>query len=519
MHPTIATSARGPGTSLGPLAPSVADVLGDLDRARAVERVWAGDHTLWAGDPGEITNRLGWLTVAGEMGVQAAAIEAFAVSVAADGVDDVVLLGMGGSSLGAEVLAATLGGRAGYPRLTILDTTDPVEIAAVEAALDLGHTLFVVASKSGTTLETVSQLAYFRDRAPDGARFVCITDPGSLLAATAREGGFRRLFENPPEIGGRYSALSYFGLVPAALAGVDVAALLDSAVAMQRACGAGPAADHPGAWLGAVMGAAVRAGRDKLTLVLPDEMASLGAWIEQLIAESTGKDGTGILPVAGEALAAPEAYGDDRLFVALGEHDGLEAIAEAGHPVVTLPYVGPGQLGGECYRWEFATAVASHLLGIHPFDQPNVQQAKDATARILGGAHVEASTPPAREVLATVAAGDYIALLAFVPRTDGHAAALDAARQRLRERYRGAVTVGFGPRFLHSTGQLHKGGAANGVFIQVVGEDREDLAIPGAPYTFGQLKQAQALGDLDSLRALGRRVARIAPGDLERLGA
>ena len=518
---TIGDSRAQRGGSLGPLDAPVTNAVAALAAGDVTGRLWGRDHTLWADDPTEIGDRLGWLTVGEDMTEQVEDLEAFAASAAADGIAHVVLLGMGGSSLAPEVLATSFERPSelhGRPELIVLDTTDPAEIAAVEARIDLARTLFVVASKSGTTLETLSHLAYFWERVGDGAHFVCITDPGTPLAATARARGFRRVFANPPEIGGRYSALSHFGLVPAALVGVDLAALLDSAVEMQHAChSCVPAADNPGAWLGAALGAAAQAGRDKCTLVLPEGVAAFGGWVEQLIAESTGKRGTGIVPVVGEPLDPPAVYGDDRLFVALGDHEGLEALQRAAHPVVTLPFAGPAQLGGEFFRWEFATAVAGHVLGIHPFDQPNVQQAKDATARILDGVAVDASTPPLDELLASVGEGDYISLQAFLPRTEAYATALQAARLRLRDRYRVATTVGFGPRFLHSTGQLHKGGAPNGVFIQITGEDRDDLAIPGAPYSFGQLKQAQALGDLDALRSLGRRVARATIEDLERL--
>ena len=520
----------GPGTRLGALAPAVEAALGELDGGRAVGRLWARDHTLWADAPDEIADRLGWLTVAGDMLPRVPGLEAFAAEAAAEGVRDVVLLGMGGSSLAAGVFASIAGGPAGGgARLTVLDTTDPAAIAALRARLDLDRTLFVAASKSGTTIETVSHLAYCWGLAPDGARFAAVTDPGTPLAALARERGFRRLFENPPDVGGRYSALSYFGLAPAVLAGADAAAPLRGGLAMAEACRA-PAARNPGAWLGAAMGAAARAGRDKLTLVLPPALSPLGGWIEQLVAESTGKDGLGILPVEGEPIGPPEVYGGDRLFVAIGGGDrlapGLEALARAGHPVVALPFGGAdgeasagGRLGGECFRWEFATAVASCLLGVHPFDQPDVQRAKDATARILGGAAAEASTPPPEEALAGLVPGGYAALLAFLPPSPAHDEALAAARLRLRARFRAAVTVGYGPRFLHSTGQLHKGGAPNGVFVQIVGDDPEDVAIPGAGYGFARLKQAQALGDLDALRGLGRRVARIAPDGLAALGA
>ena len=504
--------------SLGGLAATVDERIAELARSDATHRIWSGDHTLWAKEPVEIADRLGWLTVIEAMAEQADDLTAFADGVRTDGIEHVALLGMGGSSLAPEVLYETFGREGDGLRLTVLDTTDPASIRALEAASPPERTLFVVASKSGTTLETLSQLAYFWDRVPDGRHFIAITDPGTPLEATARERGFRRVFVSPPDIGGRYSALSHFGLVPAALAGVDLHRLLDEAAEMQQAChSCVPTVSNPGAWLGALLGEAAKAGRDKLTLVLPEAIASFGTWVEQLIAESTGKEGRGILPVEGEPLGPPEVYGEDRLFVAIGDHAGLDALEAAGHPVVRLPYREPYQLGAEFFRWEFATAVAGHVLGIHPFDQPNVQQAKDATARILGGETVDEATPPLRELLASVQPGDYIAILAYLPRTAAHTAALQAVRMWLRDRYRVATTVGFGPRFLHSTGQLHKGGPPTGVFIQIVGDDPEDLAIPGQPYTFGQFKHAQALGDLASLRGQGRRVARVTLEEIEEL--
>ena len=282
-----------------------------------------------------------------------------------------------------------------------------------------------------------------------------------------------------------------------------------------------PARDNPGAWLGAVLGEAEAAGLDKLTLVLPEEIASLGSWIEQLLAESTGKEGRGILPVEGEALGPPESYGNDRLFVAIGEPAGtasaLDALQESGHPVIRLPHAPPEQLGAEFFRWEVATAVAGHVLGIHPFDQPNVQEAKDRTARVLAGEAVDLATPRAQEVLQTLSPGDYVAILAYVPRTSENDRWLQAVRAALRDRHRVATTVGYGPRFLHSTGQLHKGGPPGGVYLQLVGEDPVTLPIPGAAYDFGTLKQAQAAGDLAALRARGRRVARVSAEELEAL--
>jgi hypothetical protein len=368
-------------------------------------------------------------------------------------------------------------------------------------------------------VETLSQLAYFWDRIPDGDHFIAITDAGTPLEALGRERGFRRVFLNQPDIGGRYSALSHFGLVPAALIGADVGLLLSRAGEMQEACRPGAtAAENPGAWLGAVIGEAALAGRDKLTLFAPDELKALGTWVEQLIAESTGKLGRGILPVEGESLGDPGVYGDDRLFVAIGNHDGLDDLEAAGHPVVRLPYADRYQLSSEFFRWEYATAVAGHILGINPFDQPNVQEAKDATNKILAGATFDEGTGPVAELLDAVGPSDYIAILAYVPRNPENIAALQAARMRLRDRHRVATTVGFGPRFLHSTGQLHKGGPGTGVFIQIVGDDPVDLAIPGQEYTFGGLKHAQALGDLESLRAHKRRVARTTMAQMEEIG-
>ena len=505
-------------SSLGPLANAVDERLARFAREDVTHRLWSGDHTLWTDHDTEISDRLGWLAVVGAMEHEAEDLHTFAASVAADGITSVVLLGMGGSSLAPEVLGATFSATEHGLSLEVLDTTDPASIRALEERIDLDRTLFIAASKSGSTVETLSQLAYFAQQVTDPGRFVVITDPGSPLATLGTERGFRRVFLNPPDIGGRYSALSYFGLVPAALVGVDLLQLLDRAREMAQACHACvPPADNPGAWLGAVLGEAALAGRDKLTLIVPDEITTFGTWVEQLIAESTGKDGRGIVPVEGEAIGSPEAYGDDRLFVAIGEHGALEALEAAGHPVVRLPYVDRYQLGGEIFRWAFATAVAGHVLGIHPFDQPNVQEAKDATARVLDGAGVDAATPSAGAVLGTVTPGDYIAILAYVPRSPEWDARLQRVRLRLRGRHRVATTIGYGPRFLHSTGQLHKGGPDTGIFIQIVPDDGEDLSIPGRPYGFGELRRAQALGDLQALRAHGRRVARATVDELEEL--
>ena len=509
------------GGSLDGLTARVNERLASLLDQKVVRRIWARDHTVWKPQPDEIADRLGWLTVVDTMLEEAAELRRFAEKVAAEGYRTAVLLGMGGSSLAPEVLYRTFGTAPGALELTVLDSTDPASIQAVEERLDLQRTLFIVASKSGATIETLSHLAYFWEKAPEGRHFIAITDPGTPLQKLARERGFRRVFLNPADIGGRYSALSYFGLVPAALIGADVEELLDRAHEMLHACHSClPLSDSPGAWLGAVIGEGALAGRDKLTLVLPETLSALGQWIEQLIAESTGKEGKGVLPVEGEPLGPPEVYGDDRLFVAIGEHDGLAALERAGHPVVRLPYSDPLQLGGEFFRWQFATAVAGRVLGIQPFDQPNVQEAKDATARILAGsAPEEPTTDGLPALLEQVRPGDYIAIQAYLPRNAEIDSRLQAVRRTLRDRFHVATTVGYGPRFLHSTGQLHKGGPNSGLFVQIVGEDPLDLAIPGQPYTFGALKRAQALGDLESLRALGRRVARVTLDELEEVRA
>ncbi len=500
--------------SLAALAGPVEERLAALRREEVVRRLWMRDHTVWKADPTEISNRLGFLA-APEQSLEAAPdLAAFAREVAAEGCTDVVLMGMGGSSLAAGVLHAALGTAAGALKLHLPDTTDPEELLALEARLDLDRTLFIASSKSGGTIETSALLAYFWAKVADGSRFAAITDEGTTLDALAQERGFRRVFHGHPEIGGRYSALSVFGMAPAALIGADVGQLAMRAQEMFDACRRTIPSENPGALLGAVLGEAVLAGRDKLTLVLPDELRELGVWIEQMIAESLGKEGKGVVPIEGEPLAGPEVYGDDRIFVALGEHEGLDAIEAAGHPVVRLPYSDAAQLPAEFARWEIATAIAGHILGVQPFDQPNVQDAKDATARVLAAPAPPPQTPPLAEVLSSLQAGDYLALLAYLPRTPGHAGTLQNLRLRLRDRHGVATTVGFGPRYLHSTGQLHKGGPPSGVFVQIVRDEPVDAPVPGKPYTFAQLKAAQAQGDLEALLARGRRVARVTMEEL-----
>jgi transaldolase/glucose-6-phosphate isomerase len=482
-----------------------------------VGRIWGRDHTVWAPDPKEISDRLGWLGVAEAMRARAAELRSFAEACAAEGLRAALLAGMGGSSLAPEVFAASLGIAPGMLDLVVLDTTNPDQILAAERALDLDRTLFVISSKSGTTIETDSHLRYLWDMAPDPRRFVAVTDPGTPLEKLARERGFRAVFANPRDIGGRYSAMSYFGMVPAALIGAPLERLLDGAIEMASACRLkGPS--NPGLALGSSIGEAALAGRDKLTLVLPPAISSLGAWLEQLVAESTGKRGMGVVPVDGEPLGAVRAYSTDRLFASVGgagEKD-LDGLEEAGHPTVRLPQAGPEDLGREMFRWEFATAVVGAALGINPFDQPDVQSAKDATARALEDPSGSEPDPgDAAAVLDGVASPSYVAIQAYVPREAEHESRVQAARVRIRDRLRVATTVGFGPRFLHSTGQLHKGGPDGVVSIQVIEPPAEDLPIPGRALTFGRLLRAQADGDLAALRERGRRAVRVSLDGLD----
>ena len=494
--------------------------LAAFDQNDTIRRIWRKDFTVWRDDPAEITDRLGWLTVHEVMRERVPELEQFASNCAADGLTHAVLAGMGGSSLAPEVLRGAFGVAPAMLDLVVLDTTHPDQILAVERTLPIDRTLFVIASKSGTTTETLSHFAYFWEKVPDGSRFVAITDPGTPLERLASERGFRRAFLNPPDIGGRYSALSYFGLVPGALIGTDLDRLLDMAIAMAHACVSdAPARNNPGARIGAVIGEAALAGRDKLTLVLDQHVRTFGYWVEQLIAESTGKAGKGIVPVEGEDVGEPALYGADRLFVGIGADNVdkvLTPLRDAGQPVVHLWLDDAIELGREIFRWEFATAVAGAVLGLQPFDQPNVQEAKDATKKLLAQGEVP---DPGRDdidsLLQRVRPGDYLAIQAYLPRDPNTERRLHRARLRLRDRLKVATTVGFGPRFLHSTGQLHKGGPNIGVFVQVVEPSDEDVPIPGQPYSFGSLIAAQALGDLQSLRSHGRRVARVGLADLE----
>ncbi len=500
---------------LGPISEAVAAVLDDLRERDAVRRLWERDHTLWQDDPTEVADRLGWLDVAGAMATQDERLRTFADALVADGIEHVVVMGMGGSSLFPEVLARSFPPQAGRPGLRVLDTTDPAPLLRIFTECPPESTLFIASSKSGGTIETLSHLDTVLEHGGETGHVAVVTDPDSALAERATAERFRALFENPSDIGGRYSALSFFGLVPAAAAGLDVATLLASASAATPALQDPDPARNAGLRLAAAMAGGVRVGRDKLTLVIDGEIETTGLWLEQLLAESTGKHGTGVIPIAGERLGPPEVYGDDRLFVGIGEHHGLDRLAEAGHPVVELPSRGPDGLGELVLTWEVATALCGAALGINPFDQPNVAEAKAATNEVLERGVGDIATTPLDDLLAQVGPGDYVAIQAYVDPEAGAVDLLEDARTAIRDRYRVATTVGLGPRFLHSTGQLHKGGPPSGVFIQVVGDDPVDVPIPGKPFGFSTLKHAQAEGDLTTLQAHGLRAGRVTLDDLE----
>lgn len=525
------------------------------DAETVAMRIWRRDPELWK--PGDaaaaavIRNRLGWLDVTETMAGRVAELAGLGSEIGEAGWTDCVLMGMGGSSLCPEVLRTSFGSAPGQPVLHVLDTTDPVAIAELTRALDARHTGFIVSSKSGKTLETLSHFAHFWKFVTDagitepGRHFISVSDPGSSLTQTGQERSFRRVFQNPEDIGGRYSALSYFGLVPAAVMGIDITALLERAHAMRWLCAPRVPGDlNPGLVLGTVFGMLHDRGRDKVTILAPDRIAAYSLWAEQLIAESTGKEGKGIIPIGSEPIGDPSVYGDDRLFVALRLGDdavfdpAVDALRQAGLPVITFELSDLLDLGAEFFRWEFATAVAGAALHIDAFDEPNVQESKDNTNSVLARYEKEGALPqdrPAasgdgitvfgnvsgspgdalRQHLDTARHGDYVALMAYLTPNAANEAAVQRLRTQIRNHHRIATTFGFGPRFLHSTGQLHKGGPNTGVYIQITADDREDVAIPEQPFTFSVLKAAQAAGDWESLRNHGRRVIRIhISGDL-----
>src|SRR5438552_172587 len=528
--------------SLGRLQPAVDAQLSKLQKDDAPRRLWAKDSTLWSADPNkrqEIHDRLGWLDVADKMLEKAS--EFGELDLLGRSLSDVVLLGMGGSSLCPDVLRNTFGAVKGHPRLHVLDTTDPATILGVRSKIRIADSMFIVASKSGETTETLSHFAYFWDQVhhgssprrgegKGGAQFAAITDPGTSLEKLAKEHGFRWIFPNPPDIGGRYSALSYFGMVPGALTGVDVPEMLERAVEMEHSCADSVHVEsNPGVWLGGVMGLLATQGRNKVTLIASPKVSTFGYWVEQLIAERTGKEGKGIVPIEGEPVGKPSVYGDDRLFVYIRmdadpPNRAVQALEKAGHPVITLTMRDKLDLGGEFFRWEVATALAGAVLGIDAFDQPNVQESKDHTKKVPATFKTRGKLPSAETVSAAKAKagiasllkqakrGAYFAVMSYTARTASSEAAIAAIRTAVRDKTKIATTAGYGPRFLHSTGQLHKGGPKTGLFLQVVQDDVRDVPIPGQPYSFSVLKQAQSLGDMQSLTSRRLPVLRVTLG-------
>ena len=539
------------------LAHAVSATLEDWTREGKPARLWSGDAALWTGsDEGRW---LGWLSLT-DGPERSPHLGELAREVRREGLSHLLLLGMGGSSLFPEVLAATFGKQQGYPELYVLDSTDPGQIHRFESAIDLSRTLFIVSSKSGGTLEPNILKEYFFERVKQvlggpeaGRRFVAITDPGSKLQEVAAKDGFRSIFLGEPAVGGRYSALSNFGRVPAALMGLDVAEFIRRTRPMVEACAAQvPAARNPGVVLGVILATLAKTGRDKLTLITSPEISGMGAWLEQLLAESTGKDGKGLIPVEGESVGPPGVYGEDRLFLHLRldstrdreQEQAVRNLKRSGRPLVRISMADRYDLGQEVFRWEMATAVAGSILGINPFDQPDVEASKTATRDLTCRVEREGSFPREtaffsqggvslfadeenRRLLAkaagpdptlasilkahlgSLAGGDYFAILAYLEMSPLHQGLLQRLRHLVRDRLGVATCLGFGPRFLHSTGQAYKGGPNSGVFLQVTGEDPLDLPVPGRKITFGAVKAAQALGDFQVLSQRGRRALRV----------
>jgi len=555
---SLGTAINRQSTSLGPDAEqAVKDRLEEWRRSGNVRRMWRPDATLWTG--ADEAKWLGWLDVAAEELDDFDRLQELASDVRKAKFTHAVLLGMGGSSLGAEVFARTFGAQPGFPQLLVLDSTDPVQIKSIEDAIDLRSTLFIVSSKSGTTLEPNILKDYFFARAAavldEGkapSHFVALTDPGSKLADLAATEDFRKTCMGKPDIGGRYSVLSDFGLTPAVIMGVDIKTLLTSTLKMARSCGADvPPAANPGVTLGIILGLMAAKGRDKLTIIASPGISDFGAWLEQLIAESTGKQGKGIIPVDGEPLASPELYGTDRLFAYLrldgdanaGLDDGVSKLEQAGQPVVRIAVPNRAGIGQEFFRWEIATAVAGAILGINPFDQPDVEASKIKTRDLMAVYEAHGSLPPETPLLeesgikifadekngkilkqagdgtalvsslkahlARAHDGDYCALLAYVARNDAHHAALQEIRTAIRNRKKLATCVGFGPRFLHSTGQAYKGGPNSGIFLQITADHGVDIPVPGRNYSFGAVIDATARGDFEVLNERGRRAIRV----------
>jgi transaldolase/glucose-6-phosphate isomerase len=535
------------------LAVAVAASLDDWKKNNKVVRLWQKDASLWSNT--DENNWLGWLTITEDQLAHIDVLQQMAAEVKKARFKHALLLGMGGSSLCPEVLRMTFGKIKGFPELHVLDSTDPAQIRAIEAKVDLKSTVCIVSSKSGSTLEPNIYKQYFFDRVRSkvgekevGNRFIAITDPGSKMQQVAEADKFRRIFMGVPSIGGRYSALSNFGMVPGAIMGLNVSKFLKITEEMVTACGASSAADvNPGVILGTILGVAANHGRDKLTIVTSPGIFDLGAWLEQLIAESTGKIGKGIIPVDRERLAKPAAYGNDRVFAYLrlaskpnkAQDAAVAALEKAGHPVVRITLPNVATLGQEFFRWEIATAVAGSIIGINAFNQPDVEASKIETKKLTTQYEATGSLPP--EVpffedkgiklfadeknvaavhgpkladvltahLSRLGAGDYFAVLGYIPMNAANEKALQGIRHALRDKKKVATVLGFGPRFLHSTGQAYKGGPNSGVFLQITCDDAKDLPVPGQKYTFGIVKAAQARGDFAVLSERGRRALRV----------
>jgi glucose-6-phosphate isomerase/transaldolase/glucose-6-phosphate isomerase len=511
------------------------EILDQLKTNQVIERIWRKDFTVWSTSPTEITNRLGWLDVVKQMRAELPELLAFAEKVQEMGTTDVVVMGMGGSSLTPEVFRTAMSKRFGWPRLHVLDSTVPAWVLDVEQQIDLAHTVFLYASKSGSTVEVDAFFRYFHGKLTQmvgaeaaGKHFIAITDPCTALQAMAKEYGFLHTQLNDPNIGGRYSGLSYFGLLPAALAGLPVPEILASAYEMFLRCEWDiPSYNHSGAILAARIFACQQVGRDKISFITSPRLENFGLWAEQLIAESVGKEGVGVLPIATEPLVAPNKYSDDRIFVYLrlahGRNSATDQIATQlrglGHPIIRIELEDSTELGGELYRWMFITAILGHLMNVQPFDQPNVQSAKLLTKQILQQVQTSGKQPEIASVgdlraqLRNARHGDYVAILAFIEGGGRIENALVALRHNLTDRFGLPTTAGFGPRYLHSTGQLHKGGPDNGIYVLLVNEPEQDIPVPGKPYSFRTLAHAQALGDYQALQQAGRRVVRINLGE------
>jgi len=539
------------------LAGAVKDILADWSNNKKVKRLWESDVSLWTG--ADESNWLGWLTIVEDQEKSIRRFTNFAEEVRDTKFTHVLLLGMGGSSLCPEVLRKSFGKMEGFPELHVLDSTDPAQIKSFEKKVDLAKTLFFVSSKSGTTLEPNIFKQYFFEKTKEvvgedrvGDHFIAITDPGSKLRQVAEQDRFRKIFLGVPTIGGRYSALSDFGLAPATAMGINVPLFLERTQEMVAACGADfPAGENPGAVLGAILGAGHNEGRTKVTIIASQGVHDLGAWLEQLLAESTGKNGKGLIPVDGEAPGSPDVYGDDRVFVYLRLEQGPDPMQDAavvalrhtGQPVVLISIPDVYSLGQEFFRWEMATAVAGSIIGINPFDQPDVEASKVATRKLTEQYEQTGSLPSetpffesdgvklfsdernADELktyvgepslalyikahLDRLRPDDYFATLAYVEMNEQHQQTLQIGRHAVRDAKHVATCLGFGPRFLHSTGQAYKGGPNTGVFLQITSEDAQDLPVPGQNYTFGIVKAAQARGDFEVLAERGRRALRV----------